>query len=107
MDLANKIASVDAIISKYKNHPSINQIKKSWIPKSVWIPKRWQDQIQYALKTIKLSGDIIDKHLTNIINTDLDCSCFSENAKTASVKPIYKRENRSDKNNYCVDQLAF
>ena len=25
---------------------------------------------------------------------------FSENAKIASVKPIYKKESRSDKNNY-------
>ena len=27
-DLANDIASVDAIINNYKNHPSINQIRK-------------------------------------------------------------------------------
>ena len=39
-------------------------------------------------------------HLTNIINTDLESSCFSENAKIASVKLIYKKESRSDKNNY-------
>ena len=107
MDLANKIASVDAIISKYKNHPSINQIKKAEFQKASESQKGDRTRYNTALKTIKLSGDIIDKHLTNIINTDLDCSCFSENAKTASVKPIYKRENRSDKNNYCVDQLAF
>ena len=50
-------------------------------------------------KIIKLSVDVIDKHLTNI-NTDLECLCFSENAKIASVKPIYKKENRSEKNNY-------
>ena len=31
------------------------------------------------LQIIKLSADVIDKHLTNI-NTDLECSCFSENA---------------------------
>ena len=42
------------------------------------------------LKIIKLSADVIDKHLTNIINRDLESSCFPENAKIASVKPIYK-----------------
>ena len=47
------------------------------------------------MKVIKLSADIIDKHPTNIINTDLECSCFSENDKIASVKPIYQKENRS------------
>ena len=29
-DQANDIASVDAIISNYKNHPSINQIRKKY-----------------------------------------------------------------------------
>ena len=37
------------------------------------------------LKIIKLSADVINKHLSNIINTDLECLCFSENAKIASV----------------------
>ena len=49
---------------------------------------------------MKLSADAIDKHLTNIINTDLETSCVLENAKIASVKPIYEKESRSDKNNY-------
>ena len=61
-------------------------------------PKKATGRDGIPLKIIKLSADVIDKHLTNIINTDLECSCFSENAKIASVKPIYK-ENRSDKNN--------
>ena len=49
-----------------------------------------------TIKIIKLCADVIDKHLTNIINTDLESSCFSENAKIASVKPIYKKESTSD-----------
>ena len=44
---------------------------------------------RWSLEIIKLSADVIDKHLTNIINTDLEYSCFSENAKIASGKPIY------------------
>ena len=35
-----------------------------------------------------------------MINKDLESSCFSENAKIASVKPPYKKETRSGKNNY-------
>ena len=46
-----------------------------------------------------MSANVIDKPLTNIINTDLHWSCFSENGKIASVKPIYKKESRSEKNN--------
>ena len=56
------------------------------------------DGISQKIK--ELSADFIDKHPTNIINTDLECLCFSENAKFASVKPIYKKESRSDKNQY-------
>ena len=52
------------------------------------------------LKIVKLSAVVIDMYLTNIITTDLECSCFSDNAKIASVKPIYKKESRSDENNY-------
>ena len=47
-----------------------------------------------------MSADVISKHITNIINTDLECSCFSENNTIASVKPTYKKESTSDKNNY-------
>ena len=63
-------------------------------------PKKATGPDGIALKIIKLSADDIDKHLTNIKNTDLESSCFSENAKIASVKPIYKKESRSDKDNY-------
>ena len=35
-----------------------------------------------------------------IINTDLQCTCFSENTKIASVTPICKNESRSNKNQY-------
>ena len=116
-DQANDIASVDAIINNYKNHPSINQIRKECSnPKIYSFPEAKKEEINILitrlnpkkatgpdgipLKIMKLSADVIDKHLTNIINTDLESSYFSENAKTASVKPIYKKESRSDKNNY-------
>ena len=59
---------------------------------------------EIPLKIIILS-DVIDKHLTSIINADSESSCFSENAKTASVKAIYKKQSRSDK--IIIDQLVF
>ena len=115
-DRANDIASVDAIISNYRHRPSINQIRKNALilrhiaflkqKEEINIlikrlnPKKATGPDGIPLKIIKLSADVIDKHLNNIINTDLESSCFSENAKIASVKPIYKKESRSDKNNY-------
>ena len=116
-DQANGIASVDAITNNYKNHPSINQIRKECSnPKIYSFPEAKKEEIKIRikrlnpkkategdgipLKIIKLLIDVIDIHLTNIINTDLESSCFSKNAKIASVKPIYKKESRSNKNNY-------
>ena len=101
-DQANDIASVDAIISNYKNHPNINTIRKKCSnPKIYSFPEVKKEEINILIKHLnpkkatgpdgiplkirKLSADIIVKHLTNIINTDLECSCFSENAKTAFV----------------------
>ena len=116
-DQANGIASFHAIISNYNHHPSINQIiKKCSNPKIYSFPEAKKEELNILikhlnpkkatgpdgipLKIIKLSADVIDKHLTNTINTYLGCSCFSENAKITSVKPIYKKESRSNKNNY-------
>ena len=114
-DQANDIALVDAIISNYKHHPSINQIRKKCSnPNSFPDAKKEEINILIKrlnpkkaagpdgkpLKIIRLSAGVIDKHLTNVINTDLECLCFSENAKIDSVKPIYKKESRYDKNNY-------
>ena len=110
-DQANDIASVDAIISNYKNHPSINQIRKKFSnPKIHSLPEAKKEEINILIKRqnpkkaigpdwipfkiTKLSADVIDKHLINILNTDLECSCFSENVKIASVKPIYKKESK-------------
>ena len=105
------------LMLQLKHHPSINQIRKKCSnPKIYSFPEAEKKEINILikrlnpkqatvpdgipLKIIKLSADVIDKHLTNIINTDLESSCFSENAEIASVKPIDKKENKSDKNNY-------
>ena len=41
-------------------------------------------------KIIKLSANVIDSDLTNIINSDIEKNSFSEGAKIASVRPILK-----------------
>ena len=49
---------------------------------------------------MRLSANIIDSHLTNIINSDLLKDSFSEDAKTASVRPIFKKKERDKIENY-------
>ena len=68
-------------------------------------PKKAVGPDGILLKMIKLSADVINKHQTNIISTDLECSCFSENAKIASVKTIYRK--KADLIKTIMDQSAF
>ena len=84
-DQANDIASVDAITNNYKNYPSINQIRKECSNSKIYsFPEAKKEEINIRikhlnpkqttggdgipLKIIKLSIDVIDMHLTNIIN---------------------------------------
>ena len=81
---------VDAIISNLKNHPSINQIRKKCSKPKIYSfseskkeeinilikrlnPKMATGPDGISLKIIKLYADVNEKHLTNIINTNLEC----------------------------------
>ena len=39
-----------------------------------------------------MSANVIDSHLTNIINSDLKRNVFSDLAKIASIRPVFKRK---------------
>ena len=52
------------------------------------------------MKFVKLSANVIDSHLANIINKDTDLNCDSENAKIASVGPTFKKDERTKVKNY-------
>ena len=43
---------------------------------------------------------IVDKHQTNVINNDLLRKSFSDSAKIASVRVIFKKEEKSEIGNY-------
>ena len=51
-------------------------------------------------KLIKLSANIADLHLCNMINKDLESNSFSDGAKIASVRSIYKKKSRYQVENY-------
>ena len=42
----------------------------------------------------------IDKHVTNIINNDLSRNSFSDSAKIASIRPIFKKGGKAKIGNY-------
>ena len=53
------------------------------------------------LKLNKLSANVVDKYLISIINHDISWFYFSDGAKNALVRPIYKKKDRQNKGNYC------
>ena len=48
-------------------------------------------------KIVKISAYVIDSHLANIKNNDITKNVFSQKAKVASVRPIFKK-NELEKN---------
>ena len=42
-----------------------------------------------------MSANAIDFHLANIINNDIFLSKYSKHAKTATVRPIFKKDDRT------------
>ena len=106
-----------SIIKQYENHSSIINIKnhidspatRSDIPtakiedinniiKNI-NPKKATGPDKIPPKIVRLSANI-DSHLMNIINNDLSNNSFSNEAKVATVRPIYKKKSHNKIENY-------
>ena len=93
---------------KHENHPSTEEIKKlAKTNESFTFPKAKTEDITKIIKSlnpqqttgpedipyrvIKTASKIVDSHLTNVINQDIESNSFSEFAKAASVRPLHKK----------------
>ena len=47
-----------------------------------------------------MSANVIDKHLCNIINMDIENYNVPENTKVATIRPIYKKKSRNESESY-------
>ena len=47
-----------------------------------------------------MSANVIDKHLCNIINMDIENSNVPENTKVATIRPTYKKKSRNELESY-------
>ena len=112
-DSAQDDANVDKIISQYSSHPSVQKIKREFSIDKEFASAKDINQIIKSLninvqkgpdgisaKFVKISADIIDCHIANIINKDISNNKFSENAKTTTVRPIFKKGDRTEIKNY-------
>ena len=118
LDYINDSLITKPITKKYKNHPSIKAIQDTFpVKKEFKIEEAKVEQINKILrninsrkatgpdkippKIVKMSANIIDSHLTNIINSDLKRNAFSDSAEVASIRPIFKgRGERTEIENY-------
>ena len=110
---------VKEIIKTYENHPSIKLIKDNVLsehedftiePATVegmnklikhLTQRKPLDLIRFRLsKIVKVAANIIDSDLTNIINNDLPMNSSSNSAKVGSVRPIFKKDNRTNIKNH-------
>ena len=109
---------VKNIIKQYENHSTIINIKNHIDSPAIRFdiptakiehinkiieninPKKATGPDKIPPKMVKLSANIIDSHLMNIINNDLSNKSFSNEAKIAKVRPIYKKQSRDKIENY-------
>ena len=72
----------------------INKIIKKLNPNKLTGPEK------ILPKTVTLSANIIDSHLANVNNHDIDNNSFPEGAKIATFRPFYKKSDRDKIENY-------
>ena len=109
--------TVAKIIKHYKNHRSIETINKICTKKENFDfntataeetnkiikdldPKKATGFDKIPLKIVKMSANVVKSHLANIINNNITKNAFSEMAKVASVRPIFKKNEREKIENY-------
>ena len=47
-----------------------------------------------------MSANALDSHLVNIVNNDISLNKYSKHAKTTTVRPIFKRDDRIKAKNH-------
>ena len=103
------LPSVKEIISVYSNQNSIQKIKSVFNAHSKFdLPKPVASDINKIIKSLdtnKATGpDGIPCHiclnLSNIITSDISKNKYSEHAKRATVRPIFKTDDRTKIKNY-------
>ena len=105
--------TVAKMIKHYKIHPSIKTINKMCTKKENFdIPTATTEEINKIIKEldakkrtgrdkippkiVKMFANVIGSHLANITNNDITKNVFSEKAKAASVRPIFKKNEREE-----------
>ena len=114
----NDKSTVDTVIKTYEHHPSIKRIKEhiqkeknDFNIKAASVgqinkiikglnPKKATGSDKIPVKIVRLEASVINSYLTNTINNDHPNNAFSDSAKLASVRPIYKKDGTNEIKKY-------
>ena len=116
IDTNNTQQMIERIIRKYERHPSILKIKHNFVSSIIFDfykaevadinvllkeadPKKAAGHDTILPKLVEISTNVVDKHLCNIINTDIQNYNVPDNTKVATVRPIYKKKSRNELEN--------
>ena len=107
---------VDKAIIKYNRHPSIQKIRERDISTEFRIThttvqtitkviseidtKKSTSKDSIPAKILKINTDLVSPILCNAFNTGVTTYSFSNHLKLAEIKPIFKKDDRTDKENY-------
>ena len=111
-DVSQGETTVKEIISVYSNHHIIQKIRHLCVPENKFdLSYASTSDINKIIKSlnvneakgpdgisakcVKMSAEVIDCHLANIINNDISLNKCSKNVKTATVRPIFKKYDRT------------
>ena len=104
-------------IKKYTKHPSILRIKQyfnnptefSLVPVDKDViakeiknlnTKKAAPQDDIPVKILKLKNDIFSQYLSQIFSKSIEAANFPNESKYADITPVYKKNNRHEKENY-------
>ena len=105
------------IIEKFKDHPSVTSIKESIVEnvKFEFMPATEADIFDRLLsvnrqkpggydkippKLVSFSADVLAKPFMHVVNSRIHSQTFPDSAKVAVVTPVFKKDNRHNKQNF-------
>ena len=110
LDASQDEMTVTEIISICSNYTTTRKIKNLCVPENKFdLPygrtsdiinkiikslnlKRAKGPDGISAKFVKMSANIFDSHLANIVNNDISLNKYSKHAKTTTVRPIFKKD---------------
>ena len=112
LDTNNTQEIIEGIIRKYDRHPSILKVKNNFVssitfefPKAEVAdinalvkqtdPKKATGPDTIPPKLVKMSANVVGKHLCNIINMDI-ITYIPDSTKVATVRPTYKKKSGNE-----------